>query len=429
MKANEFLNEDGGTVSGAFAATVMPLGNTIRRIPKKKKKRVDEMDKSQKGPPGWNISDEPYTPEPVKLDIPLRRHMLKKLAWETDWDLSDLEHLTDEELAKLYHEKVADARDFYNDLISNADAVLGKKSLKRTMEGLEQKNKSWEDYGMPTAEEEPKKKPERRLHSWLQYEEEKDKEKKKEEVVDETKQRLDPKCWDGYKKQGTKIKGGVRVNNCVPESKLNEFAPPSDDGGDDGFSDETLKRLAAQWYNGDEDPKIERTLAAAGWEIGQDEGYDDEPGVFVVQAGDVNGNSYLSWPADELRDLAEAGSAAQQAAIAINMKKHHKKPKKLDEAPIELDTAEPTNPMIYGHNKANPAKLQYRMMRAASQFRDLAERVNKAQDAGSLPMWQSIVANFEELAMNVDQIGHALKELEQTRRKGGKNSRGIPNLS
>lgn len=31
------------------------------------------------------------------------------------------------------------------------------------------------------------------------------------------KQRLDPKCWDGYKKDGTKIKGGVRVNNCVPK--------------------------------------------------------------------------------------------------------------------------------------------------------------------------------------------------------------------
>lgn len=36
--------------------------------------------------------------------------------------------------------------------------------------------------------------------------------------VAEEKQRLDPKCWDGYKKQGTKMKGGVRVNNCVPES-------------------------------------------------------------------------------------------------------------------------------------------------------------------------------------------------------------------
>ena len=34
---------------------------------------------------------------------------------------------------------------------------------------------------------------------------------------EKTKQRLDPKCWDGYKKQGTKIKGGVRVNNCVKE--------------------------------------------------------------------------------------------------------------------------------------------------------------------------------------------------------------------
>ena len=38
-----------------------------------------------------------------------------------------------------------------------------------------------------------------------------------EQGVAEEKQRLDPKCWTGYKKQGTKIKGGVRVNNCVPK--------------------------------------------------------------------------------------------------------------------------------------------------------------------------------------------------------------------
>lgn len=31
----------------------------------------------------------------------------------------------------------------------------------------------------------------------------------------ESKQRLDPKCWKGYRKQGTKMKDGVRVNNCV----------------------------------------------------------------------------------------------------------------------------------------------------------------------------------------------------------------------
>jgi hypothetical protein len=35
----------------------------------------------------------------------------------------------------------------------------------------------------------------------------------------EMKQRLDPKCWKGYKKQGTKMKGDTRVNNCVPVSE------------------------------------------------------------------------------------------------------------------------------------------------------------------------------------------------------------------
>jgi len=35
----------------------------------------------------------------------------------------------------------------------------------------------------------------------------------------ETKQRLDPKCWKGYTKQGTKVKGGTRVNNCVKKKK------------------------------------------------------------------------------------------------------------------------------------------------------------------------------------------------------------------
>ena len=37
--------------------------------------------------------------------------------------------------------------------------------------------------------------------------------------IKEEKQRLDPKCWKGYRKAGTKMKGGVRVNNCVPVKK------------------------------------------------------------------------------------------------------------------------------------------------------------------------------------------------------------------
>jgi hypothetical protein len=39
-------------------------------------------------------------------------------------------------------------------------------------------------------------------------------------LTEAVKQRLDPKCWKGYKKQGTKVKGGVRVNNCVPTESI-----------------------------------------------------------------------------------------------------------------------------------------------------------------------------------------------------------------
>ena len=43
------------------------------------------------------------------------------------------------------------------------------------------------------------------------------------EVVSEAiKQRLDAKCWKGKHKAGTKIKGGIRVNNCVPNESVTE---------------------------------------------------------------------------------------------------------------------------------------------------------------------------------------------------------------
>lgn len=44
----------------------------------------------------------------------------------------------------------------------------------------------------------------------------------KQQDLDEVKQRLDAKCWKGKHKEGTKIKGGVRVNNCVPNESLAE---------------------------------------------------------------------------------------------------------------------------------------------------------------------------------------------------------------
>ena len=47
-------------------------------------------------------------------------------------------------------------------------------------------------------------------------------------TLSEIKQRLDPKCWKGKHKEGTKIKGGVRVNNCVPNESVEEVTTPVD---------------------------------------------------------------------------------------------------------------------------------------------------------------------------------------------------------
>ena len=100
-------------------------------------------------------------------------------------------------------------------------------------------------------------------------------------------------------------------------------------------------------------------------------------------------------------------------------------PKKKDigvkEAPIEMDPADPMDPMIHSHDKANPAKLKYRMLRAAGQLKDLAARA----DGASPGEWELMARQFEELKMNMEQIRHALDELSRIKRKGGIRSRGI----
>ena len=90
------------------------------------------------------------------------------------------------------------------------------------------------------------------------------------------------------------------------------------------------------------------------------------------------------------------------------------------ETPIEMDPLDPMNPMIYGHG-SNPAKLNYRMTRAAGQLKDLAQR---AQNASPVE-WESIARQFSELTMNIEQIRHGIDELAKKRKKGGVGSRGI----
>jgi hypothetical protein len=106
----------------------------------------------------------------------------------------------------------------------------------------------------------------------------------------------------------------------MAESALKEFAPV---GGDDREpnEEEILRQLAAQWWNGTEQQmsKAQKTLAAMGWEIGQDESGNDDAGVFVVRAGDEHGDSYMAFNHSDL-DLNEGSNPEydDEAGMADN---------------------------------------------------------------------------------------------------------------
>lgn len=98
----------------------------------------------------------------------------------------------------------------------------------------------------------------------------------------------------------------------------------------------------------------------------------------------------------------------------------------LTEAPIQMDPGSPNDPMIYGHEKANPMTLQGRIKQARAQLKELAAMA----DSDELIVWEQIVklskgGLFMGLEQNLEQIRHGIEQLAAQRRKGGVASRGI----
>ena len=84
------------------------------------------------------------------------------------------------------------------------------------------------------------------------------------EIITEAKatsQRLDPKCWKGYRNQGTKVKDGVRVNNCVKVDEEKHLSPsgvvtnmdPKDDDYEINYGKKGLAgKFIEETYHGNE---------------------------------------------------------------------------------------------------------------------------------------------------------------------------------
>ena len=122
-------------------------------------------------------------------------------------------------------------------------------------------------------------------------------------ITESVKQRLDPKCWKGKHKEGTKIKGGVRVNNCVPNESINEY-------GDTAKGQKMLTKVQKR--------AVDRVTSKKA---------DTDPKYAKKNSDTAN----RAWERMDDKDLEEAANPAQQAAIAVNMKKKHQKPKSLEE--------------------------------------------------------------------------------------------------
>ena len=111
---------------------------------------------------------------------------------------------------------------------------------------------------------------------------------------------------------------------------------------------------------------------------------------------------------------------AQTIADRVMMKEHA-----IAETPIDM-TGDPNDPVIYGHEKANPMSLKGRIMSARAQLKELAQLA----DSDSLVAWEEICKKakggmFMGLEQNLEQIRHGIEELATKRSKGGIGSRGI----
>jgi hypothetical protein len=105
--------------------------------------------------------------------------------------------------------------------------------------------------------------------------------------------------------------------------------------------------------------------------------------------------------------------------------KDKKSQQSVKETPIAA-TDDPMDPMIYGHEKANPMNLKGRIFQARKQLQELAQMA----ESNDLSTWVQITklakgGMFMGLEQNLEQIRHGLEELAAKRKKGGIQSRGI----
>jgi len=170
---------------------------------------------------------------------------------------------------------------------------------------------------------------------------------------------------------------------------LNEFAA---DDGDGGGEDDALRNYARMWWAGDEatQQQIERALAKMGWEIGEDEGGYDNGGVFVVRAGDENGNSYVSWAAEDLTEGGLNEKSTSQAQFRTMAAAAHN-PEFAKKVGIKQSVAQEFNKADRGQNYKDLPKK-------ATEGATVTTTPGSIEPGGAVDNFKQQMANNTELA-------------------------------
>jgi hypothetical protein len=233
------------------------------------------------------------------------------------------------------------------------------------------------------------------------------------------KKSLDEACWDKYKQVGMKKKGRKMVPNCVPKESVAENA----DQVKKVFKDKSGKPVGEIGIDPESSPGNGEWYVhhyATGYSVvGFDSAAEAKRELMYVHK---HPDAVEGHPSTKEQGVAEneipGHSIGFTGGVGPGLQSN------VAEAPIELDRDNPMASTIHSHQGANPGSIEYRIMRARRQLRDLAEQA----ESDSPLVWQHIARLFPELAMNIEQINHGLGELKNIRSKGGKNSRNIPAL-
>jgi hypothetical protein len=178
-----------------------------------------------------------------------------------------------------------------------------------------------------------------------------------ERELEEAKQRLDPRCWKGKHKEGTKMKGGIRVNNCVPNESVSEDNVPTDPN-----------KLTASMLMGGEYKELDLTplIAKNNW-VGTPKQVINQADKWLSDFLRQRGNMYsnlkikykgLTMTSSKIGDVDEPDPEFESIAEDWNKVNHHDKTNGLSQKAVNAYRREHPGSKLQTAVTTKPSKLK-----------------------------------------------------------------------